>query len=235
MATPAFAFRPDGSMIHSIAKQTSTLFASHKDGITMVNSHPFSAFKLFLLVLIAGMVVACNPTPPTAEEPTNAGTGAATQAAPADESYPSAQPTQPDPTLEAYPAGGVSSEPVPAQDPYPAEEESDIEAAFVFDIYTPIEAGNTTVTGQAPPNLALTILDMTFNGATLGSGSSDASGQFDIAVSELPAGHRIGILLSESDGGLTYQETLEKYFPYVGDGALNVPNIGLLFDTELVP
>ena len=69
------------------------------------------------------------------------------------------------------------------------------------------------VTGQAPPNLTLSVVDMTFNGAVLGNGRSDEEGLFEIQVTALPAGHRIGILLAEADAGLTYQETLDKYFP----------------------
>lgn len=139
-----------------------------------------------------------------------------------------------DVSVESYPVTSNTDAAAATPDPYPAEDNANSSGQIVFDLHTPLNPGDTVVTGQAPPNLTLGIVDMTFNGAVLGNGISDGEGLFEIQVTALPAGHRIGILLTGADAGLTYQETLDKYFPFIGDGALNIPNIGLLFDSELV-
>ncbi|MCO5193491.1 MAG: hypothetical protein M9941_06540 [Anaerolineae bacterium] len=139
-----------------------------------------------------------------------------------------------DANAESYPVTSNTDAAVTIPDPYPAEDNADSSGQTVFDLDTPLNPGATVVSGHAPPNLTLSVVDMTFNGAVLGNGRSDEEGLFEIQVTALPAGHRIGILLAEADTGLTYQETLDKYFPFIGDGALNIPNIGLLFDSDLV-
>ena len=103
---------------------------------------------------------------------------------------------------------------------------------FRFDL--PINPGDTLITGQAPPNFPLAIVDVTFNGVVLGSGVSDADGQFSVGVQEIPDGHRIGITFAELEPGKTIADLSEEYFPYRGDGFMNLPNIGILFDTILI-
>jgi hypothetical protein len=106
------------------------------------------------------------------------------------------------------------------------------EPRFRFD--QPLQAGATTVSGQAPPDVALAIADITFNGAILGSGRSDSDGRFSIPVSPLPGDHRIGLTVAELRPGQTISEMSDEYYPYRGDGFMNLPNIGVFFETALV-
>jgi len=134
----------------------------------------------------------------------------------------------------AYPVGPLPL-PEPTIDPQnyppPALEESFSDFSFRFDL--PLNAGDTLVTGQAPPNLSLAIVDVTFNGI-LGIGVSDADGRFSIGVQELLDGHRVGITFSELQPGKTHADMSEEYFPHRGEGFINIPNIGIFFDSALV-
>lgn len=185
-------------------------------------------------------LAACGPAAnsPAAAEPT--------QAAPAQgEGQSDAMATSTVPALpaESYPAPtqvDTSSEPYPPPPPqtilsgdYPAPTvETFLEPRFRFD--TPLASGATVVTGQAPPDVALAVLDVTYNGALLGTGRSDADGRFSINVAPLPGGNRIGLTIGELANGQTLNQMAETYFPYRGDGFMNLPNIGILFETALV-
>jgi hypothetical protein len=139
-------------------------------------------------------------------------------------------------TTAAYPAEGETALPQPTLEPgsYPPSQavEPFKEPRFRFD--QPLQAGATTVSGQAPPDVALAIADITFNGAILGSGRSDSDGRFSIPVSPLPDGHRIGITVAELRPGQTISDMSAEYYPYRGDGFMNLPNIGVFFETALV-
>jgi hypothetical protein len=104
----------------------------------------------------------------------------------------------------------------------------------IFALNSPLQAGSTEVTGQAPPNLQLAIVDITYNGVVLGSDPSDDRGNFAIAVSPLQAGHRIGITFAQLDPGRTLEEMSVEYYEHRGPGFMNVPNVGIFFDTALV-
>ncbi len=90
------------------------------------------------------------------------------------------------------------------------------------------------VTGQAPPNLALALVDVTFNGALLGSGVSTADGTFSITVPELPEGHRVGVTFAELEPGLSIADMSVKYFPFRGENFMNIPNVGIMLETAIV-
>jgi hypothetical protein len=141
--------------------------------------------------------------------------------------YPPPTPAPADP----YPADGQAA-PTVAPAAYPPAAETFQEPRFRFD--QPIAANATTITGQAPPNVALAIMDVTYNGALLGSGRSDDNGRFDIPVSGLVGGNRIGITVGELSAGQTLNQMAEQYFPYRGEGFMNLPNVGIFFDTVLV-
>ncbi len=69
----------------------------------------------------------------------------------------------------------------------------------------------------------------------LGTARSDQNGRFSIPVSPaLVAGNRIGIVVAELEAGQTLDEMIAFYFPYRGEGFMNLPNIGVLFETALV-
>jgi hypothetical protein len=116
--------------------------------------------------------------------------------------------------------------------PSPAAEETFLEPRFRID--QPVTTATTTITGQAPPNLTLAVLDVTYGGSPLGIGQSDANGAFAISVSGLTAGNRIGLAIGALPEGMDIAQTAEMYFPHRGEGFQNLPNIGVFYDTTLV-
>jgi len=133
--------------------------------------------------------------------------------------------------LSAYPSEGEAA--VPAESyPAPAAEEAILEPRFRID--QPVTGAATTITGQAPPNLVLAVLDVTYGGAPLGQGRSDENGVFSIPVSGLTVGNRIGLAIGELPEGMDIAQTAETYFPHRGEGFQNLPNIGVFYDTTLV-
>ena len=74
---------------------------------------------------------------------------------------------------------------------YPSPSEIDESERFKID--QPLTAGSTTVTGQAPKNLSLAIVNISLGGSILGTGISGDDGRFTINVAPLPEGYRIGL------------------------------------------
>lgn len=103
-----------------------------------------------------------------------------------------------------------------------------------FQFANELTAGMTTLEGSAPPNLSLAVIDITFNGVVLGQGISDNEGRFAISVTPLPEGHRVGIGLATLEEGKTYEQSVEELFPYRGDNFMNIPNVGVYFETAMV-
>jgi len=114
----------------------------------------------------------------------------------------------------------------------PVTEEVFLEPRIIID--KPLKAGATLVTGQAPPNMALAIVNVTFNGEFIGSGVSTADNTFSIGVNELQEGHLIGVTFAELEPGLDIAGMSRKYFPHRGEGFLNLPNVGIMLDTAQV-
>ncbi|MEZ4515380.1 MAG: hypothetical protein R3C44_00585 [Chloroflexota bacterium] len=204
-------------------------------------------FTLVILAALAVLLAACSSgTPattetavPTVADVVEAAAEAATATPPpaeVGESYPA---PQAEPVLSAYPAEGEAGvpEPTPLPDGYPAataEDEAFLEPRFRIDT-TNLTVGAEVVEGQAPPNLALAILDVTYNGTLLGTGQSDENGHFSIAVSPaLVEGNRIGVTVAELEAGQSLNQMAEAYYPHRGEGFMNLPNVGILFDTALV-
>ncbi len=198
---------------------------------------------LFLSIVSAiALLAACGPsanqTAPTVES-APAGEDAATGGA----AVPTAPPISngeayPPPTavvqaVEPYPSGGeVALPPTVMPQSYPPAEETFQEPRFRFD--APVTAATTIITGQAPPDTALAIMDVTYNGSLLGTGRSDGNGRFSIPVSGLVAGNRIGISIGEISEGQSLNELAERYFPHRGEGFMNLPNVGVFYDTVQV-
>jgi len=188
---------------------------------------------MILVLCTAALLVACgsatppaSPTLESAPEALATLAGAPTATAPAGgEAYPPATAAP----AEPYPAAGQATA-TPA--PYPPAEETFLEPRFRFD--QPVSVTAATITGQAPPGTALAIMDVTFNGVLLGTGRTDDGGRFSIPVSGLVEGNRIGIAIGELAEGQTLNEMAEQYFPYRGEGFMNLPNVGIFFDTVLV-
>jgi hypothetical protein len=198
------------------------------------------------VLALAFLAVGCGGAT-TSTTPTLTATDAAASGAPAgsDTAATSTAPAAPDGAAEsaypvpltdggaapAYPAEGEAALPAESY-PVPAAEEAFLEPRFRID--QPVTAATTTVTGQAPPNLTLAILDVTYGGSPLGIGQSDANGAFAISVSGLTAGNRIGLAIGALPEGLDIAQTAETYFPHRGEGFQNLPNIGVFYDTILV-
>lgn len=137
----------------------------------------------------------------------------------------------------AYPSNGDAVTVVldSTVEPYPPPVETDQpfkEPRFRID--SPLSANDTVVTGQALPNLHLAIVDITYNGIVLGTGQSDTSGQFSISVTGLSEGHRVGITIAELPAGQTFNEAVLELYPHRGIGFMNIPNVGVFFDTILI-
>lgn len=206
----------------------------------MRSKNQFVTFVLFVAVSVMLLLAAgCGPSSPQPIVPTAVPTaeGAAAliempTAPPVSAAYPA-----PDLSLDtsgAYPGPDSVApplDPLPSGYPPASGDETFLEPRFRID---PVTAGANTVNGQAPPNLAVAIIDVTYNGEVLGIGRTDGSGQFRVPVSNLIEGNRIGIIVGELQPGQTLNEMAEQYFPYRGDGFMNVPNIGIIFDTILV-
>ena len=196
---------------------------------------------LLCLLTVALLAAACGgaattttPTLPAATEAAPDGGALAASdatatppAAPGGDAYPAPDVAVVDP----YPAEGEAALPAESYPP-PAAEETFLEPRFRID--QPVTAATTTITGQAPPNLTLAVLDVTYGGSPLGIGQSDANGAFAISVSGLTAGNRIGLAIGALPEGMDIAQTAEMYFPHRGEGFQNLPNIGVFYDTTLV-
>ncbi|HSM57115.1 MAG TPA: hypothetical protein VK879_13260 [Candidatus Sulfomarinibacteraceae bacterium] len=203
--------------------------------------------SLFLLAAILSvtfsLLAACSQPQPTPIPSTPSATISDEEAAVEDESLAPTEPPATPVDNSGYPAGeaeaaypltGGESEAQSAYPP-PAEEEAvGGPRGPNFTLDRPLKAGATTVTGQAPEDLNLAIVDVTFAGVILGTGRSNADGAFSISVSPLPEGHRVGVTISSLEGGQTMEELVEEYYPYRGEGYSNVPNIGIFYDTAIV-
>lgn len=196
---------------------------------------------LLCLLTVALLAAACGgaattttPTLPAATEAAPDGGALAASdatatppAAPGGDAYPAPDVAVVDP----YPAEGEAALPAESY-PVPAAEETFLEPRFRID--QPVTTATTTITGQAPPNLTLAVLDVTYGGSPLGIGQSDANGAFAISVSGLTAGNRIGLAIGALPEGMDIAQTAEMYFPHRGEGFQNLPNIGVFYDTTLV-
>ena len=209
----------------------------------MKQINPTALIKIITMLAVLSVMVACGsvetaPTP-AAEVPVQGlATAAVAPAATADlsGSYP------PPPTgdlhpSEPYPGSGQvfippTFTPERSYPPAAPADETFQEPRFRFD--QPVSAVATSITGQAPPNTPLAIMDITYNGAVLGTGNSDDSGRFSIPVSGMIEGNRIGLTVGALAAGQTLEQMAESYFPYRGEGLMNLPNLGIFFDTTIV-
>ena len=78
------------------------------------------------------------------------------------------------------------------------------------------------------------MVDITFNGIILGSGVSNDDGRFNVSVRPLPQGHLIGITFADLPPGKSFNDMSIELYPHRGDGFMNLPNVGIFFDTALV-
>ena len=146
------------------------------------------ALWLVLLVGLLLLSVACGPGAPAAEsdgtleQPADSAAPATATPMPIGESaYPAPQPPPPTEAPGSYPVEPVpppTASPLPDVYPPPAADEQFLEPRFAFDL--PLQAGASVVTGQAPPNVSIALVDITSNGTLLGSGVTAPDGTFRI-------------------------------------------------------
>lgn len=192
---------------------------------------------LFLLVACGSPAGVATPAAETTGDGLATAELLATPVAGADQTGYPPPPAITAPAGEAYPGGSPliippTFTPSSSYPPVAPAEELFQEPRFRID--QPVSVSAVTITGQAPPNTPLAVLDITYNGAVLGMGRADESGRFSIPVTGLLEGNRIGLGISELAEGQTLEQMAEFYFPYRGEGFMNIPNLGMYFDTTLV-
>lgn len=153
---------------------------------------------------------------------------------PAEDGYPPPPPALPT-IQESYP---VETLPLPTETPlpdvYPAPTVAEVFAEPRIRLDLPVHAGSGVVTGQAPPGLVLALVDVTYNGALLGTGTAGSDGRFTIEAQGLLEGNRLGLTFGELEPGLSLAEMSVKYYPHRGEGFMNLPNVGVMLDTTLI-
>lgn len=107
------------------------------------------------------------------------------------------------------------------------------EGGVRFSLKKPIFEGTTQIVGVGTPGIPIIIYDVTFMGEILGQGLINQDGTFNISVSPLEAGHRIGIGLGVLSGS-KWQVTDFQNPAFNGDEARQVPMVGFFFDTAMV-
>ncbi len=106
-------------------------------------------------------------------------------------------------------------------------------AVVPFRLERPIAAGATEVRGSGPAGVPIVIMDVTFMGEPLGTGTIGPDGKFVVNVKPLPDGHRIGLALGVLDG--TGWKPEDFYLQgYYGPDAMQAPQVGFFHDTVMV-
>ncbi len=105
-----------------------------------------------------------------------------------------------------------------------------------FSLDKPLTNGDTEVSGTGPIGVPILIADLTIMGEVMGRGTIDSDGLFDIALgTPLITNHRIGILLDPETTEFEFTtEILDQIQTFKGEGAINLPRIGLAYDAASV-
>ena len=93
--------------------------------------------------------------------------------------------------------------------------------------------GDTVVRGSGPAGVPVLLVDVTFMGQNLAQTVIGPDGTFEITLSALEKNHRIGLMLGELAGTPWTDATFQDP-GYNGMEAMQVPQIGFLFDTVFV-
>lgn len=106
-----------------------------------------------------------------------------------------------------------------------------------FAIDRPLKAGATNITGQGPAGIPIVVVDVTMTGQELGQGFIDDTGRFDIELNRpLEHDHRIGLMAgaAQAMSPEEIQVYIKQLLRWKGEGARDLPYIGMLFDTTMV-
>ncbi len=148
--------------------------------------------------------------------------------------------SQPEPMLTAAPTTAPAAYPAPSQSEIPAyPEPSGVTEAYPppsgtgevgpegpeFTITTPLLVGDMLIEGTGPAGVPIRVIDITFLGQTLGTGTIDQDGAFSVRLGvALEAGHSIGIQLGDLAGTNLNARDFVR-----GPGYQDIPQIGTIF------
>jgi hypothetical protein len=113
----------------------------------------------------------------------------------------------------------------PPQEAYPAPTEP-FGALLAFD--RPIASDATVVTGVGPPGLHIQIIDLTFMGSELGAGVIADDGTFEIDVTGLQPGIRIGLAADLGIGSYSEDDIRPS------SEAISIPRVGYFYDSFIL-
>jgi hypothetical protein len=106
-------------------------------------------------------------------------------------------------------------------------------AVTPFTLTRPIRPGDTVVRGTGPAGVPIMLVDVTFMGQPLAQTVIGADGTFDVTVQPLGGNHRLGLMLGEL-AGTPWTDSSFRDSGYKGQEAMQVPQVGFLYDTVLV-
>jgi hypothetical protein len=134
------------------------------------------------------------------------------------------------------PTGGpIEADPAPlAGDPQPPTLTPRSGAPVTaFAIRRPVREGDTVVRGSGPAGVPVLLVDVTFMGQNLAQTVIGPEGTFELTLQPLEKNHRIGLMLGDLTG-TAWSEAAFQDPAYNGTEAMQVPQVGFLFDTVLV-
>jgi len=102
-----------------------------------------------------------------------------------------------------------------------------------FSLTRPIRAGDIVVRGTGPARVPIKIVDVTFMGQPLAQTVIGPEGTFEVTIQPLESNHRIGLMLGEL-AGTAWTDASFRDPGYNGKEAMQVPQVGFLYDTVLV-
>ena len=111
---------------------------------------------------------------------------------------------------------------------YPDPANSTIATGTLLALNKPVTLNDVIVTGVGPPGLQVYILNITLMGEPLGSGVIEQDGTFTIAISEVSAGARIGLIADVSTISLGDGDVQP------GENAVLVPQVGYFYDSYVI-
>jgi hypothetical protein len=169
-----------------------------------------SSSKRYVLIAVVVLATACKAGPPTTVTPAPTAAVTAGQLS----AYPGMTPTP----ANSYPA-------LASQTPDPK--------AIAMRLDLPLKAGATTVTGNAPAGIVVSIQNITTMGDELGSGVVGPDNRFTVTVVPLEANVRLGLFVKDVGSSGKNPDDFNND-AYKGPNPLMVPSVGYYQDTASV-